>query len=155
VFSFPRVSEKLATKIVATVASTFVGAAIFHTGMKSISKSTSEVDVRTFDHAISVTVNRTSPAFAALEDTLEDFDDAIDSNLSPYAPAEFLTSGNDFAFKAQQIIAENSRTASELLKSRAVADAKASENILLLLNALKQLRFKKFLPRNPKLNQEC
>jgi hypothetical protein len=125
VFSFPRPTKKIAI----TLASTFVGAAIFQTGMKTISKSASEVDVRTFDHAISITVNRTSPAFAALEDTLEDFEESFDSNLSPYAPAEFLTAGNDFAIQAQQIIADNSRTAYEISRARSVADAKASENI--------------------------
>ncbi len=124
-FSFPRSKSKFAI----VVASTLAGAAIFQTGMKSISKSTLEVDVRTFDRAVSITVNRTSPAFAALEDTLEDFDDSFYESLSPYAPAEFLTSGSDFAFKAQQIIAENFREASEIGKARAIADEKASENI--------------------------
>jgi hypothetical protein len=137
VFSFPRASEKLptklATKVAITVISTLAGAAIFHSGMKSISKSTNEVDVRTFDHAVSITVNRTSPAFAALEDTLEDFDDTVGeyvgANLSPYAPAELLMAGSNFADRAQQIIADNSRIASENVKARAIADAKANENV--------------------------
>ncbi|MCM2280330.1 MAG: hypothetical protein NDI61_00630 [Bdellovibrionaceae bacterium] len=66
-----------------------------------------DTDVRTFAEGLKIQINRASPAFAALEDTIGDAETDFD-DLSPFTPMEILASGErEFTTKAQEILASN------------------------------------------------
>ena len=138
----PRVSLPLSV----TASFLAVGSVAFlSTGF--IGKKSHKADVRRFDTAIEVTINRTSPAFAALEDTLQDFEYSFDQAVSPYSPADMLMAGaSDMSVKAYEIIADNQQTLAEEQRTRYLAQRKAEENMRKLQAFLQSTFAKKSEP---------
>ncbi len=70
-------------------------------------KSSPASDIREFSEGLSIRIDRESPAFAALEDTISGFETEMD-DLSPYTPMEFIAADEtSFAPRARSILAMN------------------------------------------------
>lgn len=87
-------------------------------------RSSSEFDTREFSDGLSIKINRESPAFAALEDSISSFEGEGDE-LSPFMPMELIAAGEtSFAPQAQAIISSNLETQLRLEAEERIALAR-------------------------------
>lgn len=94
-----------------------------------MSRPSVSLDRREFSDGLLIQINRTSPAFAALEDVVTSFESEMD-DLSPFTPMEIIAAGESgFDSQAREIIASNMAIESQLARQELERDIEAPSQL--------------------------